>query len=117
MFETNDPKYKDLRQQLRKKSTEAELKLWRELRNFNVKGYKFYRQYNVGRYILDFYCHKKQLCIELDGCQHATPEGSEYDIQRTAFLNSKGIKVLRFWNNEVFKNLEGVCKRILEELK
>ncbi len=108
----NDPKLKDLRITLRRNETKTEKILWSYLRNKNFQDFKFYRQYSVGNYILDFYCPKKKLAIELDGGHHAEKENKEYDKERTLFLNDLNIKVLRFWNNEVLNNLEGVFEEI-----
>ena len=80
------------------------MKLWALLRE--IEGFKFRRQVPIGSYIVDFVCHKTKLIIEADGGQH-DPE-SEPEIARTDFLNAEGYRVLRFWNNEVLSNLEGV---------
>jgi very-short-patch-repair endonuclease len=100
---------------LRKQQTDAEKKLWWELRNRQLAGYKFKRQYVLEKYIVEFYCAEKLLVIEVDGGQHA--EQKEYDEKRTEFLISKGYKVIRFWNNEVMENLDGVLEMIMIELK
>ncbi|HXS14583.1 MAG TPA: endonuclease domain-containing protein [Candidatus Saccharimonadales bacterium] len=99
----------------RKKSTDTEKKLWRYLRNRLMYGYKFRRQYAIGRYILDFYCVEKKLAIELDGNQHL--QNNEYDSKRTAYLTSLGIRVIRFWDNEVVENITGVLEKITEVLE
>ncbi len=103
------------RKELRKNQTDAELQLWQEVRGNRLEGCKFYRQYSVGPYILDFYCPKARLAIELDGSQHV--ENRDYDRQRSLFLNGHDITVLRFWNNEVFNNLEGVLLKVCSELR
>jgi very-short-patch-repair endonuclease len=69
---------------------------------------KFFRQYSFGPYILDFYCPQKKLAVELDGGQHNQLDGREYDADRTNYLNVYGIEVVRFWNNEVLGNMDGV---------
>jgi len=69
---------------------------------------KFFRQYSLVPYILDFYCPEKKLAVELDGGQHNQPDGREYDAARTIYLNANGIEVMRFWNNEVLGNMDGV---------
>ena len=94
--------------------TDAERALWRLLRDRQLSGFKFRRQQPMRRYILDFVCFSHRLVIEVDGGQHA--DVSEYDQRRTEFLNREGFSVLRFWNNEVLQNREGVCERILEGL-
>jgi len=76
---------------------------------------KFRRQHPIGNYVVDFYCPKKKLVIEVDGGQHFKQE--EQDEKRSRFLESMGCRVIRFWNNEVFENMDGVVDRILEELK
>jgi len=97
-------------QELRKNMTKEERRLWYEyLRNYPKQ---FRRQVAFGNYILDFYCASAKLAIELDGSQHYEPEGQQYDNQRTAFLNSIGIEVLRFSNKDVLQNLRGVCQMI-----
>ena len=102
-------------QELRKNPTDAEKTLWRYLSNKQVDGIKFRRQQPIGNYIVDFFCSSKQLVIELDGGQHA--EQVEYDTKRTAFLESKGYRVMRFWNNDVLQNIEGVYGAIVKALE
>lgn len=105
--------YKQRRQDLRNNCTDAESQLWQKLKGTQL-GVKFRRQHGIGDYIVDFYCPAKKLVIELDGSQHM--ENQEYDAIRTNFLNAQGIKVLRFWNNEVMANMEGVLQTILLEV-
>ena len=97
-------------QNLRKKMTKEERKLWYEY----LSGYdhRFRRQVTCGRFILDFYCAAARLAIELDGSQHYMPKGQVYDQERTAFLEARGIMVLRFSNAEVLQNFYGVCQMI-----
>jgi very-short-patch-repair endonuclease len=83
--------------------TDAERKLWQALRKRQLLGMKFRRQVPIGRYFVDFVCFEKKLVIEVDGSQHK--ELFEYDGKRTAWLNSRGFKVLRLWNNDVLNNL------------
>src|SRR3972149_6711335 len=104
---------KERRRELRKNQTDVERLLWKQIRNKNFFGLKFFRQYSVGAYIVDFYCPTLKLAIELDGGQHAEEGNKEYDKIRTDYLKSMGIKVMRFWNNDVIHNIEGV----LEEIK
>ncbi len=113
-FLYNDPIKKDLRRQLRKNQTPAERKLWNCLRNKQLLGFKFFRQYGCGRYILDLFCPVCRLAIEIDGGQHS--ETKDYDIERTEYLKSENIKVIRFWNNEVLNNIEGVVEEIKKHL-
>jgi len=85
--------------------------LWRVLRN-RFQAVKFRRQQPIGPYIVDFVCHEARLVIELDGSQHAEQAARAYDAIRTQFLEADGFKVIRFWNNEVRANLEGVVQAI-----
>ena len=99
---------------LRKRMTDAERLLWRHLRNRELGGYKFRRQYPLGPYIIDFICLEKNVVIEVDGGQHG--ENEELDIQRSAYLNKMGYRVFRFWNNEVLQETEAVLNTILSIL-
>jgi very-short-patch-repair endonuclease len=94
---------------LRQDSTPAENRLWYVLRNRGLAGRKFVRQVPIGPYIADFVCREIGLVVELDGGQHAT---STSDEVRTAYLNAQGYSVLRFWNNEVLENRDGVLSAI-----
>jgi very-short-patch-repair endonuclease len=99
--------------QLRRDSTDAEKRLWRALRT-KLPQYKWRRQMPVGPYFVDFACFAERLIIELDGGQHAG--AGEYDRARTRFVESQGYRVLRFWNNDVLTNTDGVLGRIAESL-
>jgi len=101
---------------LRRNMTDAERKLWSLLRN-NRLGVKFRRQVPYGPYILDFYCVKARLVVELDGSQHYTPEGKRRDAKRDAYLRSDGLEVLRFLNDEVLSNEERVEQVIYEKVQ
>ncbi len=103
---------KSRRRLLRESQTDAERKIWGILRNKQMSGLKFYRQYSVGHYILDFFCPIKQLAIELDGGHHAEGVHAQHDEVRTKYLVQHKIQVLRFWNNEVVNNMEGVWEKI-----
>ncbi len=105
-----------LRKQLRKSATPQEIIIWSRLRRKKLE-YKFKRQYSIGHYVVDFCCPARKLIIELDGWQHRQENNNGYDKERTRYLGNLGFKVLRFWNNDVNKNLEGVILRIEEELK
>ena len=105
-----------LARELRKNQTPQEAKLWNLLRNHQFYGYEFRRQYPIGDYIADFICRKKKIIIELDGGHHNEDKNLINDSKRTEFLNSLGYKVLRFWNNEVDNNIEGVFNVIKNEL-
>jgi len=93
--------------------TPAEVALWMMIKNRQLNGERFLRQFSIGHYIIDFYCDKYKLGIELDGAGHFTEEGEKKDKARTAFLNSKGINIIRFENCEVFEH----PMRTLEEIK
>ncbi len=101
---------------LRKNQTPQEQKLWNILRNRQVLGCKFKRQYPVGNYIVDFACRERKLIIELDGGQHNKTEAIWADKERTIYLQNAGFRVLRFWNDEVDNNIEGVYQKIVEYL-
>ncbi len=103
---------KEFRRELRNNATPAEVKLWQALSSKKLEGFKFRRQHSIGRYILDFFCPSANLAIELDGSQHFSPEGQEYNQQRDDFLRSVGITVVRYPNNFVFENLEAVLDDI-----
>jgi very-short-patch-repair endonuclease len=101
---------KQLARALRKRMTDAERLLWRHLRNRELGGWKFKRQYPVGPFIVDFICVEKNIVIEVDGGQHA--EDEESDLQRSAYLNKMGYRVCRFWNNQVLQETESVLEAI-----
>lgn len=102
---------------LRKNMTSQEWKLWDILRNSNVNDMKFRRQVPIGNYVADFVCEAKNLIIELDGGQHALPEAILYDKERTKYFETQKYKVIRFWNNEIDNNIDGVIEKIIEYLK
>jgi very-short-patch-repair endonuclease len=99
---------------LRKRSTEAEKMLWNSLRAKQPHGHKFRRQEPVGRFIVDFVCYEKKLVIEVDGGQHAAQK--QGDEERDNWLASQGFNVLRFWDNEILGNIEGVMEVISKTL-
>ncbi len=94
--------------------TDAEKRLWSRLRQRQLGGHKFRRQCPLGRYIVDFVCLDAFLVVEVDGGQHA--EAKEYDAKRSAWLQSQGFHVLRFWNNDVLKHTEAVTQVIYNQL-
>ena len=104
----------DRARRLRRDQTDAERILWSRLRDRRLNGWKFKRQVPIDRYIADFCCPDARLIIELDGGQHATNE--EADAKRTAVLESCGYLVLRYWSNDVMKNLDGVLEDIVATL-
>ncbi len=105
--------------QLRHQLTDAEKALWQRLRDKQLSAFRFRRQAPIGDYIVDFACFASRLVIELDGGQHAEMSQQKHDQRRTAWLESQGFRVIRFWNNNVLQNTEGVVieiARVLEEL-
>jgi len=112
-----DKRFKSLRKKLRNSATDAENKLWQALRKNQILGYKFTRQYGVGKYVVDFYCSAIRLAIELDGGQHMEEENWKYDEERTKFLNSQKIRVIRFYDNDVFNNLQGIIEQIIQVIE
>ena len=94
---------------LRRDQTDVEQRLWLAVRARRLDGLKFRRQATVGPFIVDFLCHEAALVVELDGGQH----GDKVDAARTRYLEQQGLKVLRFWNNEVIGNMEGVLETVL----
>ena len=105
-----NPKLKSLSQTLRKNQTKEEHLLWH---NF-LKKYplRFRRQYVIGNYIVDFYCHQARVVVELDGSQHYDVAQQEQDLQRTAYLENQGLTVLRFTNLEILRQFSSVCQAI-----
>jgi|SRR5690606_34646490 len=99
----NKPGLKAFRKELRNNLTSAEATLWKFLQRNQLEGRKFRRQHSIDNYITDFYCPKEKLVIELDGAHYFTEAGLAKDRERTAHLNSLGIRVIRFENNEVFR--------------
>jgi len=113
----NRKNLKPRRKELRNDMTFAEVLLWKELKQNKLTNRKFRRQQSIDYYIVDFYSPQEHLVIELDGEGHFTEEGEKYDTERTKYLESLGLKVLRFENNEVLLNMEYVLKRIKENFK
>lgn len=101
--------------ELRNNMTKQERKIWSILKNRQFYGYRFLRQYPIGNYIVDFVCRSKKIIIEIDGGQHNEPSSIEYDNARTKYLLEKGYKVVRFWNNEIDNNIQGVYYRLQQE--
>ncbi len=103
----------EARMGLRKDITPEELLLWYKIKSNRI-GFKFRRQHSIGHFIVDFYCAEKKLVIELDGSQHL--DSVEYDKERTEYFESLNIRVIRFWNDEINKNVDGVVMKIKENL-
>jgi very-short-patch-repair endonuclease len=112
----NNKGVKSLRKELRNNSTPAESAMWELLRAGRLDGTKWRRQYSIGKYIVDFYCPKARLCVELDGDTHFTMQGDLYDLERTEYINSLGISILRFENREIWDNPERVLLTIKDSL-
>ena len=106
------PEKTERAQGLRQAATNVENRLWAKLRNHQLAGFGFRRQHPVGRYILDFYCPKLKLAIELDGGQHNSPAHQVRDSRRDAWLKLKGVTILRFWNSDVIENFSGTLEHI-----
>ena len=109
----NQQKQKCLRRKLRKEPISCERKIWSKLRN-NQSGYKFRRQYGIGRYIVDFYCPKLKLVIEIDGATHSTEEEEKNDEERQKYLESLGLTVKRYLNVDIINNFDEVAENIKE---
>ena len=101
---------------LRANATDAEQLLWRHLRNRQLGGHKFRRQYPSGPYILDFVCLEQHRAVELDGGQHAAPHHVARDRQRTLWLQAQGLQVPRCWNHDVLQQPSGVLQQLLQAL-
>ena len=101
-----------LARRLRKQMTPPEALLWQGLRKRQLEGLRFRRQHPIGPYVLDFYCPRLALAIEVDGSQHAFSLGRQRDARRDNFLRRKGITVLRYWNSDIMGNLKGVLDDI-----
>jgi very-short-patch-repair endonuclease len=95
--------------------TDAEL--WRHLRHLPIEHSPFRRQATIGPYFADFACHERRLVIEVDGAQHNEPENVARDAERSVYLESQGYRILRFWNNDVLKNIDGVMEAILAAMR
>jgi very-short-patch-repair endonuclease len=100
--------------QLRQRSTDAERRMWSALRDRRLSRYKFRRQHPIGDFIVDFACTEHRIVIELDGGQHSD---STIDARRTTWLEREGWRVVRFWNNEVLTNINGVIETVLRLLR
>ena len=106
---------RDRVRELRGNPTEAEKNVWRHLRYKQLGGHRFRRQHPIGNFIVDFFCFERSLVIELDGGHHS--EQGDYDQKRALRLESRGYKVLRFWNNQIMNEIDAVLEAILKELE
>ena len=109
---TNQKDQKLLRQTLRNNATAPEAILWRMLKGKQIESLKFRRQFGLGPYVLDFYCPEIRLCIELDGGIHKTHEQAQYDEIRSQYIYENNIKVLRFENDVVYRNMNAIVDAI-----
>ena len=109
----NTAALRERRRELRNNQTPAEKMLWQKIRKKQLSGIQFYRQYGIGAYIADFYAPSLRLCVEVDGEQHFTKTGKEYDAKRDNYMESLNIKVIRFKNDLVIEDTE----RVLNEIK
>ena len=110
MMKQSTPILRDRARQLRHNQTDAERKLWARLRSRQLCGSRFRRQHSIGPFITDFCCFEQRLVVELDGGQHASKATA--DQRRSVFLESCGYQLLRFWDNEVMGNIDGVLQRL-----
>jgi very-short-patch-repair endonuclease len=113
----NRKNLKPRRKELRNNMTFAEVLLWNELKHSKLIERKFRRQQSIDYYIVDFYCPEENLIIELDGAGHFTEEGQKYDEERTKYLESLGLKIIRFENDDVLLDMENVLKKIKKNFK
>jgi very-short-patch-repair endonuclease len=105
------------RQSLRKNLSKAEVIMWKHLSNKQMHGYKFRRQYSVDQYVIDFYCPELKLAIEIDGDSHFVPGAEDYDKGRQEHIENYGIRFMRFNNDDVCNNIEGVCQAIYDKIE
>lgn len=112
MFFGSRSRHFEYARQNREKSTQAEEKLWEEIKRKKFKNLKFRRQHPVGIFILDFYCHALKLAIEVDGAYHLDETQKEYDLNRTKMLGEAGIMEMRFTNDEIMSSLDEVLKKV-----
>lgn len=107
------PRQRKNAKSMRRVMTEAELKLWNEIRAHRLVGLGFRRQLPIGPYIVDFACPAQNLIVEVDGSQHAEPAAAERDTARDIYLNGRGWTVLRFWNDDILRDIDNVCQHIV----
>jgi very-short-patch-repair endonuclease len=107
---------KTIRRQLRKDEPSTERLLWSKIRNRQLKGFKFRRQYGIGNFIVDFYCPEARLVLEIDGDSHYDEKTRKYDMARQKYLENCKIKIIRFTNKNVMENLEGVLETTANNL-
>jgi very-short-patch-repair endonuclease len=108
-FDSRVPRARKLRRDM----TDAEGKLWWHLRHLPIEHSHFRRQATIGPFFADFACHERRLAIEVDGAQHNEPENVARDEERSVYLRAQGYRILRFWNNDVLRNIDGVMEAVL----
>jgi very-short-patch-repair endonuclease len=113
----NKKKFQERRRALRNNMPKSEVVLWSKIKNRQIHGERFLRQYGVDQYVLDFYCPRLKLAIEVDGDSHFMPGSEEQDKARQEYIEALGIHFLRFTNVDVSENLDGVCQKIFDELE
>lgn len=111
-----NPALTERARELRREQTRAEEILWRALRGRRLAGLKFRRQHPFGRFVLDFYCAEHPLAVEVDGSVHARPTQIAHDAARTRYLRERGLRVVRFNNDEIEANLDAVLRQILDSV-
>lgn len=116
-FLYNNKSLRERRRELRNNQTPAEKVLWSKISKNQILGLRFLRQYGIGPYILDFYCPKIRLGIELDGSIHREKENKIYDQDRTKFLKNLDIEIVRFWNDEVLNNLAETIDKLRNKIE
>jgi very-short-patch-repair endonuclease len=112
-----NPKLLQFARDMRKQPTDAEAKLWSILRGRTLAGFKFRRQYQIAGYILDFYCARCRVAVELDGGQHTDPDSIEYDRRRTEKLGEHGIRVIRFSDRDLLKETQLIAEEIFRQIE
>lgn len=113
----NRKKDQEKRRFLRKNMTKSEILLWKELKNRQMQGERFLRQYGVDQYVLDFYSPRLKLAIEIDGDTHFVNNAEEYDKERQRHIETYGIKFLRFTNTDITENLDGALQTIYDQIE
>jgi very-short-patch-repair endonuclease len=113
----NKKKFQERRRALRNNMPKSEVVLWSKIKNRQIHGERFLRQYGVDQYVLDFYCPRLKLAIEVDGDSHFMPGAEEQDKARQEYIEALGIHFLRFINVDILENIDGVCQRIFDEIE
>lgn len=117
MSSLNPKKTKKIRQHLRNNMTETEVMLWNRLKGKQLLGYKIRRQYGIGKYVIDFYCPRIKVGIEIDGRSHFTPNGLKHDQERDEFITGEEIELIRVTNTDIRENIDGVVEYLVDEFR